>query len=121
MVDILFPVVATLLLFSLSILVTSGTHLALHVYSGHNGGELIDELYHFQYDTSYLALPVFNTDFAAALKALEIAAFGFDMPELDWVLKISRSSAGICRHARSCWRFLSQRSHCSAMCSQLGT
>jgi hypothetical protein len=78
------PVVATLLLFSLSILVTSGTHLALHVYSGHSGGELIDELYRFQYDTSYLVLPVFNTDFAAALKALEIAAFGFDMPELDW-------------------------------------
>jgi hypothetical protein len=79
-----FPVLATLLLFSLSILVTSGTHLALHVYSGHNGGELIDELYRFQYDTSYLVLPVFNTDFAAALKALEIAAFGFDMPELEW-------------------------------------
>jgi hypothetical protein len=78
------PVLFTLLLFSLSILVTSGTHLALHVYSGHNGGELIDELYRFQYDTSYLVLPVFNTDFAAALKALEIAAFGFDTPELDW-------------------------------------
>jgi hypothetical protein len=73
-----------LFLFSLSILVTSGTHLALHIYSGHNGGELIDELYRFQYDTSYLVLPVFNTDFAAALKALGIAAFGFDMPELDW-------------------------------------
>jgi hypothetical protein len=51
-----------------------------------NGGELVDELCHFQYDTSSLVLPVFNTDFAAALKALEIAAFGFDinMPELDW-------------------------------------
>jgi hypothetical protein len=76
---LVYPVVATLLLFSLSTLVTSGTHLALHVYSGHNGGELIYELYRFQYDTSYLVLPVFNTDFAAALKALEIAAFGFDI------------------------------------------
>jgi hypothetical protein len=81
---LVYPVLATLVAFSLSILVTSGTHLALHVYSGHNGGELIDELYHFQYDTSYLVLPVFNMDFAAALKALEIAAFGFDMPELEW-------------------------------------
>jgi hypothetical protein len=81
---LLYPVSMTLLLFSLSILVTAGTHLALHVYSGHNGGELIDELYRFQYDTSYLVLPVFNTDFAAALKALEIAAFGFAAPELDW-------------------------------------
>jgi hypothetical protein len=78
------PFIATLNLFSLSTLVTSGTHLALHVYSGHNGSELIDELYHFQYDTSHLVLPVFNTDFAAALKALEIVAFGFDTPELDW-------------------------------------
>jgi hypothetical protein len=57
------PAFATLFLFSLSILVASGTHLALHVYSGHNGGELIDELYHFQYDTSHLVLPVFNTDY----------------------------------------------------------
>jgi hypothetical protein len=78
------PVIATLLLFSFSILVTSGTHLALHVYAGHNGGELIDELYLFQDDMSYPVLPVFNTDFAAAPKALEIAAFGFDMPELNW-------------------------------------
>jgi hypothetical protein len=77
-------VIATLFLFSLSILVTSGTHLALHVYSGHDGGELIDELYHFQYDTSHLVLPVFNTGFAAALKALATAAFGFDRPELEW-------------------------------------
>jgi hypothetical protein len=80
---LLLPVFTTFLAFALSTLVTSGTHLALHIYSGHNGSELIGELYPFQYNTSYLVLPVFNADFAAALKALGIAAFGFE-PELDW-------------------------------------
>jgi hypothetical protein len=53
------PVLATLLLFSLSTLVTSGAHVALHVYSEHNGGELIGKLYRFQYD-SYTHTPRFN-------------------------------------------------------------
>jgi hypothetical protein len=71
---------------------------------------------------SYPVLPVFNTDFAAALKALEIAAFGFDMPELNWgpenFKELSRDLQ-TCSHARSCWRFSSRRLHCSVICSQL--
>ena len=80
------PAMATLLLFSLSTLATSGAHVALHVYSGHNGGELIDELYRFQYDsfthTPRFNMRIFDLDFANALKSLRTASFR--LPDLGW-------------------------------------
>jgi hypothetical protein len=88
--EALGPVVLfTLFLFSLSTLATaSGAHVALHVYSGHNGGELIDELYHFQYDsfthTPRFNMRIFDLDFA---KALELLPTSFDLgslPDLGW-------------------------------------
>jgi hypothetical protein len=79
------PVLVTLLLFSLSTLATSGAHVALHVYSGHNGGELIDELYRFQYDsfthTPRFNMRIFDLDFAKALESLPTS---FQLPDLGW-------------------------------------
>jgi hypothetical protein len=82
------PVIATLVLFSISTLVASGAHVALHVYSGHNGGELIGELYRFQYDsfthTPHLVLRIFDLDFAKALKSLPTSFDLGSLPDLGW-------------------------------------
>jgi hypothetical protein len=82
------PVFATLLLFSLSTLATSGAHVALHVYSGHNGGELIDELYRFQYDsfthTPRFNMRIFDLDFAKALESLPTSFDIGSLPDLGW-------------------------------------
>jgi hypothetical protein len=83
-----FPVFATLLLFSLSTLATSGAHVALHVYSGHNGGELINELYRFQYDsfthTPRFNMRIFDLDFAKALESLPTSFDLGSLPDLSW-------------------------------------
>jgi hypothetical protein len=65
-----YPVSSTLFLFSLSTLVISGTHLALHEYSTQNSSPLISEQYRFYYDMSHFRLPIFNPDLEAALEAL---------------------------------------------------
>jgi hypothetical protein len=82
------PVLATLLLFSLSTLATSGAHVALHVYSGHNVGELIDGLYRFQYDsfthTPRFNMRIFDLDFAKALESLPTPFDLGSLPDLGW-------------------------------------
>jgi hypothetical protein len=79
---------ATLVLFALSTLVTSGTQLALHVYSGHNGSELIDELYSFQYDafthTPRFNMRIFDLDFAKALESLPTSFSVGSLPDVGW-------------------------------------
>jgi hypothetical protein len=85
---LIIPVLATLLLFSLSTLATSGAHVALHVYSGHNVGELIDELYRFQYDsfthTPRFNMRIFDLDFAKALESLPTPFDLGSLPDLGW-------------------------------------
>ena len=55
------------------------------MYSGHNGGELIGELYRFQYDsfthTPRFNMRIFDLDFAKALESLPTS---FQLPDLGW-------------------------------------
>jgi hypothetical protein len=84
---IAFPVLFTLLTFTISTLVTSGTYLAFHIYSRNNppSQELIGELYQFQYDSfthkPRLYLPIFDMDFSRALESLEKLT---QLPNLGW-------------------------------------